>query len=188
MPGVFKLGKLQLTKPLLFRYFCNFYTFILGGQFWEKGILPTPKLNEIKGLQCLGHSNWTTCRPLSHFCSDIFPTFTHSYWGTISYYHSRAINGKGILCTSCPSRLSPHLYSTVIAPPFENVMRDVMSVASASPVFRLRAGCVRTARVVCLDDASFVPASIKWFSLGVSLLFLCSKHKTRHIRILAKLG
>ena len=38
----------------------------------EKGIHTTSKLNETEGFQYLGHSNWTICSPLSHFCSDIF--------------------------------------------------------------------------------------------------------------------
>ena len=33
VPGAFKLDHLQSIKPLLFRYFCNFYTFILGDHF-----------------------------------------------------------------------------------------------------------------------------------------------------------
>ena len=33
VPGAFKLDHLQPIKPLLFWYFCNFFTFILGGQF-----------------------------------------------------------------------------------------------------------------------------------------------------------
>ena len=40
------------------------------GQLWEKGILPTSKLNEREGFQCLGNSNWTICSPMSHFCSE----------------------------------------------------------------------------------------------------------------------
>ena len=33
MPGAFKLDHLQPIEPLLFPYFCNFYTFILGSHF-----------------------------------------------------------------------------------------------------------------------------------------------------------
>ena len=65
------------------------------GQLSEKGILPTSKLNETEGFQCLGHSNWAICSPLSHFCYDIFATFSLSYWGAISYYPRGPIMGKG---------------------------------------------------------------------------------------------
>ena len=37
------------------------------GQLWEKGIHPTPKLNETEGYQCLGYSNWIICSQLSPF-------------------------------------------------------------------------------------------------------------------------
>ena len=33
VPGTFKLDQMQLIKPLLFWYFCIFFTFILGSQF-----------------------------------------------------------------------------------------------------------------------------------------------------------
>ena len=49
--------------------------------YWEREILPTPNMDETEGFQCLGHSSWTICRPLSPFCSEIFPTFSLSYWG-----------------------------------------------------------------------------------------------------------
>ena len=103
VPGVFKLGHLQQAEPLLFWNVSNFFTFILGrpilftpeGQEWEKGIHPTLKLNETEGCQCLGHSNWTICIPLSHFCSENFPTFSISYWEANSYYPRGPITGKG---------------------------------------------------------------------------------------------
>ena len=58
MPGAFKLAHLQQVEPLLFGNFSNFFTFILGrpilitpeGQLSEKGIPPTPKLNETLGF------------------------------------------------------------------------------------------------------------------------------------------
>ena len=65
------------------------------GQYWEKGNFSTPKLDETEGFQCLGHSNWTICSPLSHFCSNIFSLFQPSYWGTISYYPRRPIIRNG---------------------------------------------------------------------------------------------
>ena len=65
------------------------------GQLSEKGILPTPKLDETEGFQCLGHSNWTICIPLNPFCSRNFPTFSFSYWEANSYYPRGPIMGKG---------------------------------------------------------------------------------------------
>ena len=61
----------------------------------EKGILPTPKLDETEGFQCLGHSNWTICSPLSPFCPKRFSTFSLSYWEANSYYPRGPIMGKG---------------------------------------------------------------------------------------------
>ena len=63
--------------------------------YWEREILPTSNMDETEGFQCLGHSNWTICRPLSPFCSEIFSTFSLSYWGAHSYYPRGPIMGKG---------------------------------------------------------------------------------------------
>ena len=58
-----------------------------------------------------------------------------------------------------------HPYCVVLAPPFENVMRDVKS---AAPVAVVGGWCARRLRAhrtrsICLDDASsFVPASISF--------------------------
>ena len=60
-----------------------------------KGILPTSKLDETEGFQCLGHSNWTMCSPLSPFCSKRLSTFSLSYWEANSYYPRGPIMGKG---------------------------------------------------------------------------------------------
>ena len=103
MPGAFKLEHLQPFKPILFKKFSTFFTFILGGQFLlpqranngEMGNLPTPKLNETEGFGCLGHSNWTIYSPLSQFCSKQFSTFSPSYWQANSYYPRGLIMGKG---------------------------------------------------------------------------------------------
>ena len=104
MPGTFKLDHLHPFKLLLFWKFFIFFTFILGGQFLlpqranngEKGILPTPKVDETEGVQCLGHSNWTICIPLSPFCSGNYSSFSPSYWEANSYYPGGPIMGKGI--------------------------------------------------------------------------------------------
>ena len=64
------------------------------------GILPTPLLIETVGFKHLGHLEWTICSSLSRLCSDIFPTFSLSYWGAHSYYPRGPIMGKGKCHTS----------------------------------------------------------------------------------------
>ena len=103
MPGAFKLDQLQPIKPILFWKIFNFFHFILGSQFllpqranngsWEN--FPFPNMDKTEGFQCLGHSNWTMCSPLSPFCSEKFPTFSLSYWGANSYYPRGLIMRKG---------------------------------------------------------------------------------------------
>ena len=91
VPGAFKLDHLQPFKPILFWNFSNFFTFILGSQFLlpqranngKREILPTSNIGDSGGFQCLGHSNWTSCSPLSPFCPEQFQTFSLSYWGPI---------------------------------------------------------------------------------------------------------
>ena len=103
VPGAFKLDHLQPFAPLTFSNYSIFFTFILGrpilitpeGQLSEMGILPTSKQNETGGFQCLGHSNWIICNPLSTFCSETFLTFPPSYWEANSYYPRGPIMGKG---------------------------------------------------------------------------------------------
>ena len=56
---------------------------------------PFPNMDDTEGIECLGHSNWTICSPLSPFCSEIFPTFSLSYWGAHSYYPRGLIMRKG---------------------------------------------------------------------------------------------
>ena len=102
MPGVFILGHSQQVEPLLFRYFSNFFTFILGrpilitpeSQYAEKGIPPTPKLDETVGFECLGHPSWTICSPLHLSLFENFPHFSHSYWGGQFLLPQRAIMEK----------------------------------------------------------------------------------------------
>ena len=87
------------TFALSYWGFISYYP--RGPIIGERGILPTSKLNETEGFQCLGQSNWTICIPLSHFCAHIFATFALSYWGAISYYPIGPIIGeRGILPTS----------------------------------------------------------------------------------------
>ena len=103
VPGALKLDHLQPFKPILFWNFSNFFTFILGSQFWlpqraNNGSwenFPFPNMDWTEGFQCLGHPNWTSCSPLSQFCSEIFQTFSLSYWGANSYYPRGLIIGKG---------------------------------------------------------------------------------------------
>ena len=103
MPGALKLDHMQPFKPILFWNFSNSFTFMLGSPFLlpqranngKREILATSNLDETEGFQCLGHSNWTICSPLSPFCSEIFPTFSLSYWGAHSYYPRGPIMRKG---------------------------------------------------------------------------------------------
>ena len=102
MPGPFKLDHMQLIESILCWKIFNFFTFILGGQFLlpqranngKREILATSNMDETEGFQCLGHSNWTTCSPLSHFCSDKFQFVSSLYWEAISYYPRCLIVGK----------------------------------------------------------------------------------------------
>ena len=84
--GNFQLFHFHTGEPILITPEAN------NGS-WEN--FPFPNMDKTEGFQCLGHSNWTTCSPLSHFCSEIFPTFSLSYWGAISYYPREPIMGKG---------------------------------------------------------------------------------------------
>ena len=52
-------------------------------------------MDKTEGFQCLGHSNWISCSPLSQFCSGKFSTFSISYWGSNSYYPRGLIMGVG---------------------------------------------------------------------------------------------
>ena len=51
-----------------------------------KGIIQTPELDETKGFQCLGHSNWTICsRGLIHSeRREFFPNFRNGQFGGFS--------------------------------------------------------------------------------------------------------
>ena len=39
------------------------------------GILTTTEMDEMEDFQCLGHSNWTICSPLSQICNEIVSTY-----------------------------------------------------------------------------------------------------------------
>ena len=51
---------------------------LLDFDLWEKGILPTSKVNERDGFQCPWHSNWTICCSLGPFSSHNFLTLGRS--------------------------------------------------------------------------------------------------------------
>ena len=59
------------------------------------GILPTSNMDQTDGFQCIWHSNWIICSPLSQSCSQKFSTFSLSYWGAHSYYPRGPIMRKG---------------------------------------------------------------------------------------------
>ena len=75
-----KIGNSYLSKTFPGKLYEPPLLITPEGQLWEKGFLTTPKLIEIVGFQCLGHSNWTICITLSPFCSENFPTF-HLHYG-----------------------------------------------------------------------------------------------------------
>ena len=52
---------------------CGANSYYSRGLIMGKGIHPTSKLDETKGFQWLGHSNWTICSLLSQFCIGNFP-------------------------------------------------------------------------------------------------------------------
>ena len=64
---------------------------------WRDGESPnsTPELDEIEGIERLGHSNWTICSQMRTFCSRGFSNFSVSYWEANSYYPRGLIMGKG---------------------------------------------------------------------------------------------
>ena len=76
-------GKRRSEKP----FPCRFVR-----QTLRRGIFNIPWNVKDKGL---GHSNWIICRPLSHFCFQIFTPFSLSYWEANSYYPRGPILGKG---------------------------------------------------------------------------------------------
>ena len=86
IPKLFQLIHLHTGEPILITP---------EGQLSEKGILPTPKLDETEGFQCLGHSNWTISSPLHLSHSEIIPSFSPSYWEAESFYPRGPIMGKG---------------------------------------------------------------------------------------------
>ena len=52
-------------------------------------------MDKPEGFQCLRHSNWTTCSPLSTFCYDNFQFASPLYWEANSYYPRGLIVRKG---------------------------------------------------------------------------------------------
>ena len=85
------------------KIFPTFFTFILGGQFllpqrpnnWKRKFTQLKKLDESEGFECHGHSIWTICIPLSHFCPKNFLNFSLLYWEANSNYPRGPIIGKG---------------------------------------------------------------------------------------------
>ena len=68
VPGIFKLDHLQSFKPILIRWFSNFFTFILGSQF----LLPQWANNENRGV----HQKCSVDHLQSFYTSD----FDFSSW------------------------------------------------------------------------------------------------------------
>ena len=57
-------------------------------------------MDEAGVFQCLGHSNWTICTPLSPSCSGNFQFVSLSYWEANSYYPRGLILREGSFSNS----------------------------------------------------------------------------------------
>ena len=57
-------------------------------------------MDETGGFQCLGHSNWTICSPLSTFSTCNFPFISLSYWEANSPIRVNAEEGRHHLLSS----------------------------------------------------------------------------------------
>ena len=69
----------------------------------ERDILPTPKLNETVGFECLGHQSWTILSLFSKkFTKNITPP-RPLYWGSLFLLPQRAEKGE----TGCKSQKMP---------------------------------------------------------------------------------
>ena len=83
----------QFVSPLYWE--ANFY--YPKGLIVRRGedLVPIPKVNEKGGFECLGHSNWTICSPLSPFCCGNFQFVSSLYWEANSYYPRGLIVRRG---------------------------------------------------------------------------------------------
>ena len=81
---------------------------VFGGPFLSlnetegMAIHPFSNLDETKGSESLGPSNWIICIPHSHFSYEYFSTFSLSYRKANSYYISGLIMGKMEFRVSVP--------------------------------------------------------------------------------------
>ena len=89
--AIFNLFHLYTGRPILITP---------EGLIVRKGKCATPELNETEGVECLGHSNWTICSPLSPFCSGNFQFVSSLYWEANSYYPRGLIVRKGSFSNS----------------------------------------------------------------------------------------
>ena len=80
--------------PFLFSYW-EAISYYPRGLIMGKGKFASPEMEGTEGIECLGHSNWTICSPLSQFHSEHFQTLSLSYWEANSYYPWGSIMGKG---------------------------------------------------------------------------------------------
>ena len=78
---------------------------------------PTQELNERVNFECLGHSNWTICSPLSPFCSRRFITFSVFHTGRPILITPEG--GRDRLFGGCPATVHSmcvHANTTIATP------------------------------------------------------------------------
>ena len=105
-------------------------------------------MDETEGFQCLGHSNWTICIPLNHFCFQIFPSFSLSYWEANSYTPEGQFWEKGNFSNpkldetedfKCLGQSNWTIFSPLHLSLFENFPTLSLSYWEANSYFPLRA-------------------------------------------------
>ena len=83
VPGAFKLDHFQPVEQIFFPQIFQLFHFYIGGPILitperrglKMGKWNSPNQRQTKGFQCLGHSNWIICIPLSQFWSEYFSDF-----------------------------------------------------------------------------------------------------------------
>ena len=121
---------------------------------------PFPNKDKTEGFQCLGHSNWTTCSPLSHFCSGKFSTFSISYWGSNSYYPRGLIMRKG----NSPNSRNGWDWGVSVPGAFKLLITCIVSI------FRLWIKIKILSVLSSVSPFRAVLLSIKYFSQGEVLI------------------
>ena len=120
--GIQCLGHWKWTTCSPLSYFCsgNFPKYLLSyreaNSYYPRGLIVRKRsfANATngwdRGLQCLGHSNWTTYSHLSYFCSGNFQKYLLSYWEANSYYPRGLIGRVG--SRACMVSLTGQIFRT----------------------------------------------------------------------------